>query len=114
MINIINRKYWKWIGYAGHFCCAYKCKFILATEIGDVLISTVGDMHNDYYDNKMIKVSKSYFETIVFNLSDKYYDDNTDIREPYYNKEVDCDYYDDAISARNGHMNMCKKWAKLQ
>jgi hypothetical protein len=33
---------WRWFGDAGHFICGAWCRFHLATQIGDVLVSTVG------------------------------------------------------------------------
>lgn len=112
--NMIDESKWKWLGYPEHFCCASKCKFRLATEIGDVVVSTIGDMHNDWYDKERIKVGTSYFETMVFELSDKYYSDDSETRIPMYANEYDVAYYSDALSARNGHREMCIKWAKCQ
>lgn len=34
---------WKWFGNAGHYICACWCRFHLTTQIGKVLVSTVGE-----------------------------------------------------------------------
>lgn len=33
---------WKWFGNAGHFICGSSCRFHLATQVGQYLVSTVG------------------------------------------------------------------------
>jgi hypothetical protein len=43
MSNKINESDWKWFGNAGHFICAASCRFHLCTQIGEYLISTVGE-----------------------------------------------------------------------
>jgi hypothetical protein len=35
---------WKWFGNAGHFICSRWCQFHLCTQVGDYLISTVGQL----------------------------------------------------------------------
>ena len=40
---MIEEKEWKWYGNAGHFIGSNSCRFHLCTEIGDFLVSTVGD-----------------------------------------------------------------------
>ncbi|MGD0052596.1 MAG: hypothetical protein ABSD03_12405 [Vulcanimicrobiaceae bacterium] len=34
---------WRWFGRAAHFICAGWCRFHLATEVGDFVVSTVGE-----------------------------------------------------------------------
>ena len=38
---------WKWFGNAGHLCVAQWCRFHLCTQIGEYLISTVGQYWPD-------------------------------------------------------------------
>ena len=40
---MIEEKEWKWYGHPGHFICAFDCRFHLCTEIGEYLVSTVGE-----------------------------------------------------------------------
>lgn len=35
---------WRWYGSAGHFICGHDCRFHLCTEIGEYLVSTVGEL----------------------------------------------------------------------
>lgn len=34
---------WKWFGNAGHLCVADRCRFHLCTQVGEFLVSTVGE-----------------------------------------------------------------------
>lgn len=38
-----DKKEWKWFGVAGHFICAHYCRFHMCTQVGEYLISTVGE-----------------------------------------------------------------------
>lgn len=38
----MRKKDWKWFGNAGHFICGSDCRFHLCTQVGNYLISTVG------------------------------------------------------------------------
>lgn len=38
---------WKWFGHPGHFICAFDCRFHLCTQVGEYLISTVGEYSPD-------------------------------------------------------------------
>lgn len=44
---MIKEKDWKWFGHAGHFICAKDCRFHLTTQVGNYLVSTVGEMWGD-------------------------------------------------------------------
>lgn len=39
----IPRKEWKWFGHAGHLCVAQWCRYHLCTQVGNHLVSTVGE-----------------------------------------------------------------------
>ena len=43
MATRIPERDWKWFGHAAHFICGHWCRFHLATQIGDYLVSTVGE-----------------------------------------------------------------------
>lgn len=34
---------WKWFGHAAHFICAEWCRFHMATQVGNYIVSTVGE-----------------------------------------------------------------------
>lgn len=57
---------WKWYGLAGHFIGAASCRFHMATEIGDYLVSSVGDYYpRDAEEAQDIGYGRK-FETFVF------------------------------------------------
>ena len=35
---------WKWFGLPGHFICGDKCRFHLCTQVGNYLVSTIGQL----------------------------------------------------------------------
>ena len=37
----------KWFGSPGHFICSFDCRFHLCTQVGDYLVSTVGELFFD-------------------------------------------------------------------
>lgn len=41
-IRRVPESEWKWFGRPAHFICAEWCRFHMATQIGDYLVSTVG------------------------------------------------------------------------
>ncbi len=44
---MLDQSQWKWYGHAGHFICSRWCRFHLCTEVGNFLISTVGEYWPD-------------------------------------------------------------------
>jgi hypothetical protein len=38
---------WKWFGRAAHFILGEKCRFHLATQVGEFIVSTVGELWNE-------------------------------------------------------------------
>lgn len=44
---MIPQQDWRWFGHPGHFICAQDCRFHLCTLVGDVLVSTVGELLPD-------------------------------------------------------------------
>ncbi|NCC53382.1 MAG: hypothetical protein EOM20_19520 [Spartobacteria bacterium] len=87
-------------GWAGHFCCSYKCLFHRNTllECGDVkiVVSTVGFMK---YKNRIETIGhKRYFETMAFHsdpADERYYDIDVTrqvtFSSPWAISEVDAD-----------------------
>lgn len=43
----IPREQWRWFGHAGHLIVAQWCRFHLTTQVGDYLVSTVGEYWPD-------------------------------------------------------------------
>ena len=115
---------WTWYGQAKHFIGAANCDFHLATQIGDVIISTVGGYRpflsytkqtllaldidpEDAYKYQDIGHNRKH-ETMTFKAKIAECDccdweaDTSNILDWY-------DEYNDARSARIGHMEICKK-----
>lgn len=44
MTQRIDERDWQWYGNAGHYICGRWCRFHMTTEVGDVLVSTVGEL----------------------------------------------------------------------
>jgi hypothetical protein len=138
--QVIPKSEWKWFGNAGHFICADFCRFHLCTQVGDYLISSVGQYVPDAgvreinaqvrgvelegrgdarlrdYMNKFgfeeIGCDR-LFETMVFKVSGKTCqlpDCNCGMPE-IVPSELDGRSYNDAGSATRGHMELCEKWA---
>lgn len=40
---MIPQQEWKWFGAAAHLCVGHWCRFHLATQVGNYLVSTVGE-----------------------------------------------------------------------
>lgn len=41
---MIQQNNWKWFGNAGHFICGSHCRFHLCTQVGNYIVSTVGQL----------------------------------------------------------------------
>lgn len=41
---LIPESEWKWFGNAAHFICARNCRFHIATQVGEFIVSTVGEL----------------------------------------------------------------------
>lgn len=48
---MIPTQEWKWFGKPGHFIGSHNCRFHLCTQVGDVLVSTVGE----YWPERIIR-----------------------------------------------------------
>lgn len=109
---MIAREDWHWCGYPGHFIGSDSCRFRMTTEIGGVLVSTVGDYHSPRDDPEMHTIGyQRFFETYVFELTAESLGDCG--CHEWTGGEIDSEGYQEAGDARNGHMAMCEKWAAL-
>ncbi len=105
---------WVWGGYPGHFIGADRCKFRMRTEVGDHVISTVGDFRTELSkEAEEIGVGRT-FETMVFKLQDEVCHCGCGMRLPKSWIEMDSKGYNDPESARKGHMKLCYKWAEIE
>lgn len=61
---------WKWYGNAGHLAVSHQCRFHLSTEVGNYLVSTIGEWY-PARSKEMDTIgtgSKDFYETYVFKL----------------------------------------------
>lgn len=101
-------------GYAAHFIGASNCLFHRTTQIGSVVISTVGDYRPFDRDNpssrKTIGLNR-YFETMVFH-SDSVCPCGCGLPE-HNGHEFDFAGYQTAAEADAGHEAMCAKYESI-
>lgn len=107
---------WIWHGRAAHFICAADCLFHMVTEIGDHVISTVGDLHlyektGGRGSRREIGCGRTY-ETYVFRKLDGHCECGCGL--PSFDlSEVDSEGANDDVEARSNHMLMCHKYARI-
>lgn len=103
---------WEWQGHAGHFICAARCLFTMATVVGDYLISTVGDYYENKDDEKPTTIGagdNAFFETYVFKVDGKMKCGCAKVADW---REIDGVRYATAREAQVGHLEMCRKYAE--
>ena len=135
---MIPKSEWQWFGNSAHLIVGQDCRFHLATRIGDYLISTVGEYlpdapvreimaesrgislkgrgderRADYMDKIGYQEIGCYrtYETLVFKLGPGECECGCGLPVPDEWSELDAGSYNDAKSARAGHMELCEKWA---
>jgi hypothetical protein len=112
----IPQSEWKWYGLAAHFICAHDCLFHMATQVGDHMISTVGDYRQQekgggLSERKEIGCGRTY-ETFVFATTGDVCDCGCGM--PSLNlSEIDSEAANDPATARANHMAMCEKYAAM-
>jgi len=114
---MIDQKDWIWHGFAGHYCCGSSCHFRLCTEIGKIVVSTVGALPNKIkigdHPYQEIGLDRK-FETMVFKVIDHCKDDGCNCNQPEIDPyDIDFLSYNNALEAREGHMKLCMKWASM-
>ena len=103
-----------WYGSAGHFCAAGMCKFHLCTEVGEYLVSTIGE----YYPKEKGKMEpigaglSNFYETYVFNLDGTRCGCGCGL-PGYELSEIEGIRYETPKEANEGHMEMIEKYQKL-
>ncbi len=110
---MIPKNEWKWFGYPGHLCVADSCRFRLCTQVGDYLISTVGDY---YYQDKRETIGAgkdSFFETYVFHAGPICSEKDCGCGQPALggDGEIDGTRTAAAGDAQRTHMEYCEKYA---
>jgi len=110
---------WRWCGHAHHFIGSNRCRYHLATWVGDYLVSTVGDYHPDGETEPMSLGLEPglFFETMVFPahlVEDLGRDDNCHGYKVSSWSEVDRWHYQSAEAANEGHLRACFTWGARQ
>lgn len=100
----------RYFGSAAHFIAASSCQFHIATQIGDVVISTVGDymprIRGGEYRQEI--GFNRFFETMVFRVSGPC---ECGCGMPEHDgREIDFAGYQTRTEANDGHEAMCVKW----
>lgn len=118
---------WRWFGTAAHFICGQWCRFHLATQVGDYLVSTVGEyIHPSHsggseateaawlkknWPGADIGLERKY-ETMVFRAGAPCAREGCGCGLPSTDgHEIDAKGYNDRRAAIEGHMRMCQRWA---
>lgn len=119
---------WRWFGNAGHYVCGRWCRFHLTTQVGQYLVSTIGEyVHprhskgseqaeaawlNKNWPGEDIGSGRKY-ETMVF-LAGKPCDaPECGCGLPQIDGNcLDFAGYNNAKDATEGHMKMCEIWAQ--
>lgn len=130
---------WRWFGNAGHFICAQWCRFHLCTQVGDYLVSTVGEHVPDEGVREIVAQSRGVdltgrgdarlhdfmqkvgfceigygrtYETMVFRAGAPCAAPGCGCGLPAIDgEEQDMRGYTDAGAATAGHMALCMAWA---
>ena len=110
---------WRWCGHAHHFIGGPRCRYHLATWVGDYLVSTVGDYVPDGHSEPMSLGPEPdmFFETMVFTahlVDDPDRDDNCHGYTVTSWTEVDAWRYQAVEAANEGHLRACFTWATRQ
>lgn len=122
---MIPKSEWKWSGVAGHFICGYLCRFHMRTEIGDILVSTVGEYYSggprdDSYVLESMGCTfpgqdRTFYETYVFRLGDERcarVDCDCGDREPAEWSEIAGRRWTLRGQAQRGHLEFCDRAAR--
>ena len=123
---MIRADEWNWFGESAHFVCGRWCRFHLATQIGDYLVSTVGKYVHprnsggserteagwimEHPDGEELGASRHY-ETMVFLAGPSCTKEGCDCGMPTLAdaSELEARGYATAGEATRGHLLMCMK-----
>jgi len=111
---------WRWFGSAGHFIASADCRFHLTTQVGRVLVSTIGDYYPSGLRPGVMRANaegfaevgwQRYFETFVFPLDDAACGCGCAMPVVSRWSEIDSQGYQTRGEANAGHLALCEKWA---
>jgi len=109
---------WKWFGHAGHLIVAADCQFHLCTQVGQFVISTVGDYRphrkrkgDNLPEPEQVGYDRLY-ETYVFR-TDHHKPCTCGCGMPSVDySEIDSLWANTATDARDNHITLCNKYSR--
>jgi len=109
---LIPMEEWEWFGHKQHLCVATKCQFSMSTRVGNIVVSTVGEYREKPDDKDWATIGCGrLYETMTFHVHE---DSPNECGCPGWHGEAEWfDGYNDARSAQEGHMEICRKVARL-
>lgn len=129
---------WIWMPHPAHLIVSHDCRFHLATVVGDVIVSTVGEYFPDSETREILANCRGIklqgrgderrhdymkkigyeeigcgrkYETMVFKAVPGKAENACCPFTQRDGRDLDSDGYNDASAAYAGHLAMCKKWA---
>lgn len=108
---------WRWYGNAGHLIVSDQCRFHLCTEIGNYLVSTVGEWYPRYKKDEEIQGGEEIgcgrkYETMVFRWKKRCDFKDCDCGMPLIvPEEIDFMPANSRKEANKNHLDICKKVA---
>jgi hypothetical protein len=121
-MTTIAQAEWRWFGNAGHLVASDDCRFHLATQVGRVLVSTIGDYKPSGISSGVLRENaegfaeigwQRFYETYVFELSDMPCPCGCDMMQVEKWSEIDSHGWQSRAEANRGHIEMCQKWATV-
>jgi hypothetical protein len=125
--KVIPKGQWKWFGTPGHFICSRWCRFHLCTQVGDYLVSTVGEYVHPRHSNGSERTEAEWlkvnwpgedigfgrkYETLVFNAGFPCSEPGCMCDMPDHDgMEIDSRGTNSRQEATANHMTLCEKWA---
>lgn len=101
---MIPHSEWKWFGLAAHSFFGHQCRFHMATVIGNLLVSTIGER---YVSDKKADL---LYETMVFKVTGTFCKCGCGQPE-FFPIEIVDSKHNDAKTATENHMETCRKVA---
>lgn len=121
MVFVVAVDKWIWLGNACHLAWHRDCEYHLATVVGDVIVSTIGEYcpvkdGKKIWEPEEVGLDRMY-ETMVFRVNR-----NTtckcgcDMPQILYcgDDELDFRGYNNAKEAGDGHMAMCRRYDAIE
>lgn len=105
---MIPESEWKWFGHAQHLCVSERCRFRLGTQIGNKVVSTIGEWV-PAEESKFTEIGWGrLYETMVFAVSGSH---DCGCPQIVSHDSLEMAGYMTATEAQDGHLAMCRKVA---